>query len=340
MKEILLSILAVSGLCAVSSYRQYHFVYEPKNVIEARRHCREKYTDLATLDNMEDVKRLNDIVDLQKLSSFNDENLAWIGLQDDVNSWRWSLADRSFYEDGEAEFRNWHTGEPNNQDSGECCVVMYAEGTWNDEPCINLNLPICFDAEEPTERFLLINKSMTWTEAQSYCRQHHTDLASVRNPTENQKIQELMPAGLVGAWIGLSRDSWKWLDGSKSSFRNWNTVEPNNERKNGACVAAKFSSGKWEDWNCDVTRTFICYSSVMMKQVVRVKLKKTDSSLDLNDPAVMEAILKQFKQRLKDNGVTEDVKISWRQQSDGKVFHREEEKKKKSKKTIMPKEDL
>uniref|UniRef100_UPI003AAAF96B C-type mannose receptor 2-like n=1 Tax=Centroberyx gerrardi TaxID=166262 RepID=UPI003AAAF96B len=340
MKEILLSILAVSGLCAVSSYRQYHFVYEPKNATEARRHCREKYTDLATLDNMEDVKRLNDIVDLQKLSSFNDENLTWIGLYDDLNSWRWSLADRSFYKDGEAEFRNWHTGEPNNQDSGEYCVVMYPDGTWNDERCTNLRLPFCFDAEE-TERFLLINKSMTWTEAQSYCRQHHTDLASVRNQTENQKIHELVPgAGPEGAWIGLSRDSWKWLDGSNSSFRNWNTVEPNNNWKNEACVAAQFSSGKWEDWNCDVTRTFICYSSVMMKQVVRVKLKKTDSSLDLNDPAVMEAILKQFKQRLKDNGVTEDVKISWKQQSDRKVFHREEEKKKKSKKTITPKEDL
>ena len=37
----------------------------------------------------------------------------------------------------------------------------------------------------------------------------------------------------------------------------------------------------------------------------------------------------QLRQKLKDQGVTGDVKLSWRKQSDGKVFHKEEKKTKK-----------
>uniref|UniRef100_A0A4W6G737 C-type lectin domain-containing protein n=1 Tax=Lates calcarifer TaxID=8187 RepID=A0A4W6G737_LATCA len=109
--------------------------------------------------------------------------------------------------------------------------------------------------------FVFISKTMTWTEAQSYCRANHTDLASVRNMEENQKVTELLPSG-QSVWIGLFRDSWKWSDGSNSSFRYWNEVEPNGNTEN--CVAAYFtdfsSSGKWEDQHCGQRRAFICYS--------------------------------------------------------------------------------
>ena len=58
-----------TGLCAVSSpaKRHYHVVYDLKNMTEAQSYCREKYTDLVTLDNMEDVKILNNMVDLKKM---------------------------------------------------------------------------------------------------------------------------------------------------------------------------------------------------------------------------------------------------------------------------------
>ncbi|XP_029282368.1 C-type lectin lectoxin-Phi1-like [Cottoperca gobio] len=135
---------------------------------------------------------------------------------------------------------------------------------------------------------------MTWTEAQSYCRANYRDLASVRNMAENQKIQDLVPAGGT-AWIGLSRDSWKWSDGSDSTFSFWDAGEPDNYGKNEACVTVDFSSGhgRWGDWNCDVKFAFICYYSPLPKQELKLfKLKvKKSSSADLDDPAVLENML-------------------------------------------------
>uniref|UniRef100_A0A3P9K6V7 C-type lectin domain-containing protein n=1 Tax=Oryzias latipes TaxID=8090 RepID=A0A3P9K6V7_ORYLA len=108
--------------------------------------------------------------------------------------------------------------------------------------------------------FVYINNSMKWVDALSFCREHHTDLASVRNMEENQKIMELTPAGKK-PWIGLFRDTWKWTDGSNSSFRNWKGGEPNNyQNQNENCAVADFeSSGQWDDRNCDEKRAFICY---------------------------------------------------------------------------------
>ncbi|KAM8755130.1 macrophage mannose receptor 1-like isoform 2-T2 [Acanthopagrus schlegelii] len=411
MDVVLLLVLAASGLSAVSSQlrRQYHFVYDQKNMTEAQKYCRETYTDLATVDNMEDVKNLNDTVDQSKGSiGF------WIGLYDDVNSWRWSLSNTSFYRDGEAEFRLWKDGEPNNYNSREHCTALIGR-RWVDDDCINCYKSVCMDVRGLNVTFVFIETPMNWTEAQSYCREHHTDLASVRNMTENQKVADLVPAGQL-AWIGLYRDSWKWSDGSDSSFRHWAQGQPNKDDRSDACVVADFSKdGTWLDIPCDLNRPFICYSlpavqttsssstttssttqpdaaavqttsssstttssttqpdtspvqttsssssttssttqpdtsavqttsssstttsstmqpdavTVTTKQVIKVRLERKDSSLDLNDPAVMEQMLKEVQQRLKDQGVKGDVKLSWRKQADGKVFHEEEETKEK-----------
>ena len=43
---------------------------------------------------------------------------------------------------------------------------------------------------------------------------------------------------------------------------------------------------------------------------------------------MMKVSVSQLKKKLKDQGLNQDVKLSWRKQADGKVFHREEGKKK------------
>ncbi|CAK6977194.1 Hypothetical predicted protein [Scomber scombrus] len=321
MEKVLLSIIAASVLCVVSSHvqHQYHFVYEVKNMTEAQSYCRDKYTDLATIDDMEDVKTLIDMMDLNKMVLDEDgQATVWIGLYDDVNSWRWS--DRH----AEVEFKNWKKGQPDNYMSVEHCTMMLTTGKWNDERCDRTLRAVCSSVRGSNVTFILINSTMSWTEAQSYCRTYYTDLATVRNEAENQEVKNLTDGEWV--WIGLFRDSWKWSDGSNSSFRYWASGEPNNNGGKKACVAMNFNrSGGWGDWTCDQNKPFICYKEIVPKHKMRVSVKM-NSALDLNNPEVMEEVLKQLKQRMKEKGVNEDVKLSWMKQPDGKVFHKEKKK--------------
>ncbi|XP_078100956.1 hepatic lectin-like isoform X2 [Sander vitreus] len=251
---------------------------------------------------------------------------AWIGLYNDhVPTWRWSLSDTSFYKPGETEFRRGVYGRPDAGYSDKVCTAMGSNGLWNGNSCDISFYPVCADVRGSNVTFVIIITPMTWTKAQSYCRDHHTDLASVRNMAENQEVQAMLTGGGL-YWIGLFGDSWKWSDGSTSSFRFWKTGQPDNN--NETCVAADFSqSGTWEDWPCDMERAFICYSSVVpvSKKVVKVKFE-SKNNLDLNDPAVMEAMLKQLQQKLRDQGLDDNIKLSWRKQADGKVFHKEDKK--------------
>ncbi|XP_039655534.1 macrophage mannose receptor 1-like isoform X2 [Perca fluviatilis] len=330
MDKLLLLIMAASGLSAVSSAAglQYYFVYDRKNFTEAQRYCREKHTDLVTVDSMEVMKILTNTADLDNMFYSNNSYRAWIGLS--RGSWRWSLSDPSYYKPGETEFRRWYPGGPNAGYSYKACTAMnpYYNDLWYDHGCDNNLYPVCADVRGSDVTFVFINTiGMTWTEAQSYCRTYHTDLASVRNMAENQKVLAMIPGGSwAWAWIGLFRDSWKWSDGSTSSFSFWKNGQPDDN--NETCVAADFSqSGAWEDWPCDMERAFICYGPVVSasKKVLKVKFENK-KNLDLNDPAVMEAMLKQLKQKLRAQGLDDNIKLSWRKQADGKVFHKEDKK--------------
>ncbi|XP_029299698.1 macrophage mannose receptor 1-like [Cottoperca gobio] len=308
-----------SGLCAVSSHaaRQYHVISELKTMTEAQSYCREKYTDLASIHNMEDVNTLNNVVKHGKYR-------AWIGLYDE--SWRWSLSNSSFYKPGETEFRSWFSVKPRGY-SPSCASMRPRPVHWQPYACNKKLNPVCMDVTGTDVTFSYIDNLMTWTEAQSYCREHHTDLASMRNKKDNKKVHEQKPF-LTPVWIGLFRDTWKWSDGSDFSFTHWTqSVENNSKPLSESCVVANFAfSGEWEDESCETKNSFICYKAVSKQEIKVIKMRfvKKDSSLDLNDPAVQENMLQQMKKKLKDQGLDDNIKLSWRKQADGKVFHKEE----------------
>ncbi|XP_071767034.2 snaclec rhodocytin subunit alpha-like [Centroberyx gerrardi] len=76
--------------------------------------------------------------------------------------------------------------------------------------------------------------------------------------------------------IGLFRDSWKWSDGSNSSFRYWPPHVPENPQGN--CTVTRLDpQGRWDSDRCNETKPFFCYDDGM----ILIRENKTwDEALD------------------------------------------------------------
>ncbi|XP_054604567.2 C-type mannose receptor 2 [Nothobranchius furzeri] len=189
---ILLFLMAQS--CVITcQLHEYLYVGENKSWSEAQRYCRDRHTDLATVSNMADMKRLIS-------ESSGNRNEAWIGLRDQTGAnrtWYWSLPGVEFNDNLK----------------------------WNDFHCeAQSHKFLCYD-ETNTRQFFLINQPVRWLEAQRYCRESHTDLISGWNQLQDPQLKDLLSPEAAGTniHIGMFRDTWKWSDGSRSSFRLWKT---------------------------------------------------------------------------------------------------------------------
>ncbi|XP_066580503.1 C-type mannose receptor 2 [Amia ocellicauda] len=249
-------ILLFSGLSSLSSClaRQYVFVNKPLGWSDAQQYCREKHTDLASIDNAEELDGLLNTAD----SAYTGQ--AWIGLYYDMNSWQWSLTDSDFCSERKSEYSNWATGQPDNSGVNENCVYMFAGSQWHDDICIRPYPFICYnESSNATQRYIRIDQNMTWTEAQRFCREHYTDLVSVRSQSENEEVKKAANGQHV--WIGLNRDPWKWSDQTSSSFRNWYIGQPDSYGGSENCAEVYLQEdrkGKWNDIHCTESHPFFC----------------------------------------------------------------------------------
>lgn len=116
-----------------------------------------------------------------------------------------------------------------------------------------------------------MEKKKTWNEAQKYCREKHTDLATVYVMEDVERLMENME-GLCDsaesqskAWIGLRKQTsgpmtWHWsLPGEKfnDSETQWKEGQPDNTQDPENCVVNR--NGEWLNFPCTVECEFICY---------------------------------------------------------------------------------
>ncbi|XP_030609382.1 C-type mannose receptor 2-like [Archocentrus centrarchus] len=122
---------------------------------------------------------------------------------------------------------------------------------------------ICYDETRKDSKTLyLIKEFMNWTQAQSYCRYNHTDLASGPDQAEGKEMENLRNSQTTAfsAWIGLFRDSWRWSDGSDFSFRLWDMELFNDGQSSSKCAMTLLNrSGTWSSDECNKTKPFFCY---------------------------------------------------------------------------------
>ncbi|KAF3697765.1 Macrophage mannose receptor 1 [Channa argus] len=262
-----LFLLILMGHCSSFTCHlyKYHFIKDGKTWDEAQKSCKEKYIDLATVFTMTDMERL--------LKSTQSQESAWIGLYsppgNENRKWHWSQPQVEFNENQ----TRWESGEPNDyKRNPENCALM-TNNKWKDFPCTSSHNFMCYsESKHSNTKFNKINVKMTWPQAQSYCRVNHTDLISGLKQLDDVKSQLNVGNQL---WIGLFRDTWRWSDGSSSSFRYWDNVSPNDlvkKQSDKKCATTVLNkAGKWSFDDCNNKKPFICYSG----KVILIKQDKT-----------------------------------------------------------------
>ncbi|XP_041925027.1 C-type lectin galactose-binding isoform-like [Alosa sapidissima] len=211
MATAVVTLLFLSGLFSSCHGQagQYHYMSDQLNWTEAQNYCRTHYSDLVTIRSQAEHTRFKTYLGDKGQKSI------WIGLYNDIKSWRWSLDDNGLEQIG---FSNWSKGEPDNKLGVQSCGDFY-DGAWSDTSCTIQYPFICYDEKESAAKYILISEPKSWNDAQEYCREHHTDLASSRNQEENRWLASSSDNRTM--WIGLFRNTWKWSGQSKTRFTAW-----------------------------------------------------------------------------------------------------------------------
>lgn len=124
---------------ALCSQREYFLVSTPRTWTNAKMYCRERYVDLATVLDADDVSRLSHLAMTKSRS-------CWIGLKSTKSSWAWSLGGDS---SSLAAFANWDSSPL----SG--CGAMRADGKWRSFSC-SQSLPFVCQSGEHARALVVI----------------------------------------------------------------------------------------------------------------------------------------------------------------------------------------
>ncbi|XP_043101157.1 asialoglycoprotein receptor 2-like [Puntigrus tetrazona] len=149
MDQILLDLLLFSGLLSLTLCIQPDYILITNSITwsAAQNYCRTNHIDLATVQSNENWTRLQEAARQQSFSGY-----AWVGLYNDINSWRWSYNEESLV------FKSWAVGQPDNYGAGEECVGILSNGAWYDFYCTDSRYFVCYDGSaNATDKVVLSN---------------------------------------------------------------------------------------------------------------------------------------------------------------------------------------
>lgn len=125
-----------TGLCASElslHLRQYYFIDRQKSWTKAQKHCRLHYTDLATI---------NDVQDLDILARLpgSRNHVSFVGL---YKTWNWSLSDDDDHHEGETGYWKWANRQPRKHN----CGSVSSTGEWTARKCKDKLNFICYNGK-------------------------------------------------------------------------------------------------------------------------------------------------------------------------------------------------
>ncbi|XP_078422391.1 putative C-type lectin domain family 20 member A [Cetorhinus maximus] len=270
--------------------RVYFLIEDEKTWSKAWSHCRNHYTNLASVRNAQEAKIISSLP----------HEPHWIGLYNDgLSGWMWTNGDKY-------SFKKWALWHPYSFNSTLPMCGSMLDSEWHEADCDFPFAFVCYKevkansevrhasksrqpartehpppskevADYPTKlsadltskrtyHKVLLEK--TWSDARDYCLVHHTDLLSIRSNQESSDTSSLFEEIKLG-WCGLYNNQklangWKWANGDPVSYTNWKSGSPYRFKiMSSACVYIQ--GGKWSDAPCRFLFPFVCYTGKVIK---------------------------------------------------------------------------
>ena len=102
----------------------------------------------------------------------------------------------------------------------------------------------------------------TWDSAREFCKKQNSesgDTVTIQDSQTNNFLKEITSSPI---WTsGRKQGShWEWADGSRISYKNWKSGEPNNYADGEHCLEfnVQYRRGKWNDRHCPYKMCTIC----------------------------------------------------------------------------------
>uniref|UniRef100_A0A3B3D008 C-type lectin domain-containing protein n=1 Tax=Oryzias melastigma TaxID=30732 RepID=A0A3B3D008_ORYME len=131
----------------------------------------------------------------------------------------------------------------------------------------------------PLYQYHYVNLLLSWSDAQQYCREEYTDLATFESMDDLMRLKAKFSYSV--AWFGLHDDpaawrtsmgnesnSWRWSatgQHSRTGFQSWDSNNPDYYLGEETCVMI-FSTHGWADELCSYKRVFICHQGDLQKK--------------------------------------------------------------------------
>ncbi|XP_043101220.1 macrophage mannose receptor 1-like [Puntigrus tetrazona] len=290
-------VVFLAGIVSKASGEPYRFVLiqDPKTWTEAQSYCREIYVDLATVQSDEDRAKLKEAA--------NDENF---------QSFAWIAHGHQLHEVGVLG-----AGLVQHK---RACVTVNKFGKWGDDYCNSPKYFFCLTDKQDKlqDKFQYNEKSMSWNDAQAFCRTHERDLATITNDAENTFLAKVIwGKGDWNAWVGLHKNlsQWYWSDAAGVTGSSVEWVKRVSTSAVKGCARAD-TDGLMADDNCSLPLPFYCRENTKIQRL-RVTVK-SDGHLD--ESAVREAIDTKMKQIFLEDDI---YSMTWSVQPNGKIFQQQ-----------------
>ncbi|KAK3506224.1 hypothetical protein QTP70_028083 [Hemibagrus guttatus] len=134
-------LLLFTGLVPVAILQtalyKYDLLMTKLNWSDAQNYCRVNYNDLAKFLSDSDWQRL-----ITEATNKGLSGSAWVGIYNDINSWRWSLNELPLKN---VDYTCWASRQPDNAAGKDACAIIGYYNAWWDVPCKGLRPFICYN---------------------------------------------------------------------------------------------------------------------------------------------------------------------------------------------------